>query len=253
MLEPVIIRQTATLSEWNGTNGTATTDNGTIFPLNLSNMQRDLFGRLPEKGARVELYLHQNERGETEFVECCIMPSFDNQGGYSLQNEIYEKTKGRKFYVDLDTSQRSFFGDMFWNCFFFAAMARSFGLTDGNFDLGEDWLFICLMIGKILLDCWSWREIKRNPQNKKTWLFTLNHQGIAFQLHRHRDGYLTYWRSWADMESFSLEKSKILKRPYWQIQCKVAGLGKHKIPLHTLSETERELAQKMAQEYFDLR
>lgn len=247
MLEPVIIRQTATLTEWDGIKGAATADNGTIFPLNLSNMQRDLFGKLPEQGARVELYLHQNERGETEFVECCAMPSFDNQGGYSLQNEIYEKTEGRKFYVDAHFVKRDFWKMI---AIYLISFCLLFGFAFYEQNIQPYLVGIGMIFFNMLWYLWDYFSTHKNAKIPKNWLFTLNHQGIAFQLNMHRDGYLTYWRSWADMESFSLEKSRFLKRPYWQIQCRVAGLGKHKIPLHTLSETERELAQKMAQEYF---
>lgn len=98
MLEPTIIRQTATLTEWDGKQGYATADNGKTYPLNINNMEGDIFGSLPEKGARVELYLHQDERGETEFVTCRAMPSFDNQGGFALPNPY--AIEGRKFFQD---------------------------------------------------------------------------------------------------------------------------------------------------------
>lgn len=251
MLEPSIIRQTATLTEWHGTHGTATADNAKVYALTLANMERDILGWLPEEGERVELYLHQNERGETEFVECCFVPYHASADGVTHFNQfIYENTSGRKFFVDKTILSVKIISQIV----FFIAIALFTHLTE-NFLADVVFPLIILMI----LSFWFNELMKLTNYIFQThphddWLFTLNEQGIVFYqrvlVHGRFRGYRAHWRNWADIKTISLKKSIFLRQPYWQIECHNPILGTHQIRLDTLRKTEREIAQKMMTQYF---
>ncbi|MCG7657836.1 hypothetical protein [Wielerella bovis] len=162
MLEPTIVRQTATLTEWDGKQGYATADNGKTYSLNINNMEGDIFGRLPEKGARVELYLHQDERGETEFTECRAMPSFDNQGGYAFDPQthvrvLYEKTAGRKFYADYRKAKLQYIASIV----FFVCLGVVYAIM-----IYPSVFILLLCAFQIAWDTVVWRKHFRQPETQ---------------------------------------------------------------------------------------
>lgn len=245
MLEPTIIRQTATLTEWDGKQGYATADNGKIYPLNINNMEGDIFGSLPEKGTRVELYLHQDERGETEFTECRVMPSFDNQGGYAFDPQthvlvLYEKTAGRKFHADYHKAKRQYIVSI--------VLVACLGMVYA-IGIYPNAIVLLLCIFHIVLDIVAWRKHFRQPESPENWLFTLNNQGLTFSLKIRGNGIRLRYLAWEDIRAVSLQKSFLLRRPYWQISCHSAKWDTPKMPLHTLSDSELEQANLLLKQY----
>lgn len=238
MLEPTVIRQTGTLTDWDGTNGTALADNGEIHRLTLADIQPDPVGRPIGQGARVELYLYRNEYGRTESVECRIMPVFDRQGGYR-RHCLYEQTAGRRFYADPHIRQRRHAVNIVC-CFAMLLLLWAWGSYRGN--QAEFGFAMSLTVLAAVGQVYAWRENRRRPQGEGAWLFTLNREGMAFCLPERGGRY--GWCNWTDVAEISFKTSRIFRRPYLFIECRrAAQTDRYKIPLAALSGSERQAAR----------
>lgn len=245
MLEPTIIRQTATLTEWDGKQGYATADNGKTYPLNINNMEGDIFGSLPEKGERVELYLHQDERGETEFVTCRAMPSFDNQGGFAIPQPY--ANEGRKFYADYAKYKRLYWGMCGFNACCLAGFAYLQVANQADF-LRYLGAFVYFSL-QLLIVAYRWWRHARQPESPKYWRFSLNHNSLSFN-HEYARGAPPNGRiDFANIKRISLKKSKVFRHHYWLIECGNPKWLKCKIALDSLNDHEFEQANLLLKQY----
>ncbi len=74
MLEPVTRRYAATLTEWDGTHGTAQTDTGDTHALERRHYQATPFTLSPKQGMRVELFVSYDEQDKVSDIEFRQMP-----------------------------------------------------------------------------------------------------------------------------------------------------------------------------------
>lgn len=198
----------------------------------LSGCTGDIFSVLPEQGARVELYVHQDERGETEYVECRPMPQFDHQGGYSPYLSRHYETEGRKFYRDAAKTNRRHQ---------LAAIACLLGFLI----FWWSHLTLLVLMFHFLVNGLHWRQNKKQPESRNNWLFTLNQKGLVFNP-VFIGGQLPSGRLYfSAIQSVSLEPSKILARPYWRIAYQNPRLRTIKVPLSALGDQEREQANEL--------
>lgn len=245
MLEPSIIRQTATLTEWHGTHGTATADNAKVYALTLANMERNGVGLwLPRQGVQVELNLYQNQHGKTEFVICAPIAHSQNveKNRSAFNDFVYEHTSGRRFFTDKTTFKKQFFIN---TLLLFSAILLTILLEDSLLDvlLMMGILVLLILEAGLLMHMFS-------PHDTQHWQFTVNEQGIAFCLVLPKIGSFVHWRNWTDIKHISFGKSMIFKNAYCLIECHLPILGKYQIDLSGLSEKEREIAQEMIMQYF---
>lgn len=58
--------------------------------------------------------------------------------------------------------------------------------------------------------------------------------------------------AWHEIQQIALKKTWLMRRPYWQIQYQNWKLGKNKLPLHGLSDSEFEQANLLLKQYVEL-
>lgn len=58
--------------------------------------------------------------------------------------------------------------------------------------------------------------------------------------------------AWHEIQQIALKKTWLMRQPYWQIQYQNWKLGKNKLPLHGLSDSEFEQANLLLKQYVEL-
>lgn len=239
MLEPTVIRQTATLIEWHDTHGIAQHSDGTHYILNLSQWN-EFSGNAPLKvGNHLEIYLHQNEYGKTEKIEFCRVPQIGNAQYISYisankPKELFD-SNGQRFFRDVkkDFRLRLFSLFIIIACIIFVYLYQS----------NKVWLAVGILSAQFFAQLiWIWRY-KKYPQHIDLWRLTIGKIGIAFNIQatQTQQGFYT----WQKIQSYKIKEGRF---SYLHLQ--FTNQTTVKISLNAFSKSDQIQIKTLIQQYF---
>ncbi|XXQ68533.1 hypothetical protein ACKLNO_01280 [Neisseriaceae bacterium B1] len=243
MLEPTIIRQTATLADWQYTHGMALGDDGSNYPLDVNYFTEVFASNPPLKvGDKLELYLHLNEKGEVEKIEFCRPPK---QGDAQYLNyvgnskEVF-KINGLKIF----SQPRHYIAVRAIGILILAALWLFIYFTKGKVEIF--WLIYSATycIANIIA---IWR-IYKNPHSFELWRLTLNQQGVAFG--QQNDGKNGFYH-WQQIESYAFCKSKFLRRKVLRLYLKSGQ--KMNVSMASVAQADFDRAHQFLQTHLPTR
>lgn len=216
MLEPTTRRVAAVLQQWDGTRGYAETAQGAGYHLHREHLERP---QPVQAGMNVEIYLDENERGETERIVFRVVPL---AGEDTAETRLPEH--GRKLYADGKMFAWRAVKNTLMNALIFCFVTVFIGWVSGVGDMAawvvavmfssNLWPFV-LMFGAVLVsNLWPLLYRRSRPP-----VWVDNEQGIwldgsMFGMSWAAQGRAYYFFDWRDIDAIRQRRS-LFGREYW--------------------------------------